>query len=120
MAKMRVHELAKELEIKSVDIITALVEIGVEVKAASSIDDDKIAFIKDKFAKKGAAGQEQKALSEEKTPESKEEKTPEGKEEKTPEGGEAAKTEEKKEERTKPRVLITSKGIVRTGDERDR
>ncbi len=120
MAKMRVHELAKELEIKSVDIITALVEIGVEVKAASSIDDDKIAFIKDKFAKKGAAGQEQKALSEEKTPESKEEKTPEGKEEKTPEGGEAAKTEEKKEERTKPRVLITSKGIVRTGEHRSR
>jgi len=42
MAKMRVHELAKELDIKSADIVKALGEKGIDVKAASSIDDDNI------------------------------------------------------------------------------
>ena len=34
MAKIKVHELAKELEIKSKDVITFLQEKGVDVKAA--------------------------------------------------------------------------------------
>ena len=103
MAKMRVHELAKELEIKSADIITTLVEIGVEVKAASSIDDEKIEFVKKKFAKKETSdGQGKETPKTEKA---------EGEES-------SSKEDEKKEERIKPRVLITSKGIVRTGEHR--
>lgn len=95
MSKMRVHELAKELEIKSADIVTALEEKGMEVKAQSSIDEEQIAFVKKKFSKN-------------KTEEVKEEKK-DMKEE---------KAEEKKEEKAKPRKLITSKGVVRTGERR--
>ena len=36
MAKMRVHELAKELDIKSADIVKALGEKGIDVKATVS------------------------------------------------------------------------------------
>lgn len=81
---MRVHELAKELEIKSADIVTALEEKGMEVKAQSSIDEEQITYVKQKFSKN---------------------KTEEVK-------------EEKKEEKAKPRKLITSKGVVRTGERR--
>ena len=43
MAKIKVHELAKELEIKSKDVITFLQEKGVDVKAAqSSIEGDAV------------------------------------------------------------------------------
>ena len=84
MSKMRVHELAKELEIKSADIVTALEEKGMEVKAQSSIDEEQITYVKQKFSKN---------------------KTEEVK-------------EEKKEHKAKPRKLITSKGVVRTGERR--
>ena len=84
MSKMRVHELAKELEIKSADIVAALEEKGMEVKAQSSIDEEQITYVKQKFSKN---------------------KTEEVK-------------EEKKEEKAKPRKLITSKGVVRTGERR--
>ena len=85
MAKMRVHELAKELDIKSADIVKALGEKGIDVKAASSIDDDNIEFVKTKFKNS------QKESS-----------------------GEA--TEDEKKEKSKPRVIITSKGVIRRGD----
>ena len=52
MSKMRVHELAKELDIKSSDIIETLEKKGVEVKAQSSIDEENIKYIKDKFGGK--------------------------------------------------------------------
>ena len=52
MAKMKVHELAKELDIQSKDVITFLGEKGIEVKAAqSSIEDDAIEMVKKKFGK---------------------------------------------------------------------
>ena len=51
MSKMRVHELAKELEIKSADIVNALEKKGMEVKAQSSIDEEQIAYVKQKFSK---------------------------------------------------------------------
>lgn len=55
MAKMKVHELAKELDIQSKDIIAFLNEKGIEVKAAqSSVEDDAIALVKGKFGKKAA------------------------------------------------------------------
>ena len=50
MAKMRIHELAKELDIKSTDIIEELGKKGIEAKAQSSIDDENIEFIKNKFS----------------------------------------------------------------------
>lgn len=85
MAKMRVRDLAKELDIKSADIVAALSEKGVDVVPASSIEDDSIEFVMKKFGKKSEN---------------------------------AEKKETKKEEKAKPRVLITSKGIVRTGERR--
>lgn len=82
---MRVHELAKELDIKSADIVKALGEKGIDVKAASSIDDDNIEFVKTKFKNS------QKESS-----------------------GEA--TGDEKKEKSKPRVIITSKGVIRRGE----
>ena len=52
MAKMRVHELAKELDKQSKEIMTFLQEKGIDVKAASSsIEDDAIALVKKHFGK---------------------------------------------------------------------
>ena len=71
MAKMKVHELAKELEIKSNEIITYLKEKGMEVKAAqSSIEDEAITLVRGRFQK---ADKVQKVT--EKTVEEKAEKT---------------------------------------------
>ncbi len=89
MAKMRIHELAKELDIKSTDIIEELGKKGIEAKAQSSIDDENIEFIKNKFSSAKKVNNASK------------------------EDGEA-----KPEEKSKPRVLITSKGIVKTGERR--
>ena len=56
MAKMKVHELAKELDIQSKDIVAFLQEKGIAVKAAqSSIEDDAIELVKGKFAAAKAA-----------------------------------------------------------------
>ncbi|MFI3214716.1 MAG: translation initiation factor IF-2 N-terminal domain-containing protein, partial [Eubacteriales bacterium] len=50
MAKMKVHELAKELNIQSKDIVSYLQKEGVEVKAAqSSIEDGAISLAKKHF-----------------------------------------------------------------------
>ena len=98
MAKMRVHEIAKELGIKSADAITALEEKGMEVKAQSSIDEEQIEYLKKKFSSNNsseASEMEKDVKDEENKP-------------------------EKKEEKAKPRVLITSKGIVKTGERRSR
>ena len=89
MAKMRIHELAKELDIKSTDIIEELGKKGIEAKTQSSIDDENIEFIKNKFSSAKKVNNASK------------------------EDGEA-----KPEEKAKPRVLITSKGIVKTGERR--
>ena len=53
MAKMRVHELAKELNIKSQDIIELLSTTDYAVKSASSgIEDAAQAVVRNKFSKK--------------------------------------------------------------------
>ena len=71
MAKMKVHELAKELEIQSKDVLAFLQEKGYEVKAAqSSVEDDQIALVKGHFGKtevKKAAPQ-QPAVKQESAP----------------------------------------------------
>ena len=52
MAKMRVHELAKELEIKSQEIIESLSGTEYEIKSASSnIDDAAQEIIRKKYKK---------------------------------------------------------------------
>ncbi|MDE7429750.1 MAG: translation initiation factor IF-2 N-terminal domain-containing protein, partial [Lachnospiraceae bacterium] len=74
MAKMKVHELAKELDRKSKELIDFLQAKGYEVKAAqSSIEDEAIALVKKEF---GAAGKE-KPVKEEKPQEAKTEAAPE-------------------------------------------
>ena len=50
MSKIKVHELAKELNIKSKDIIGFLQEKGVDVKAAqSTVEGDAAELVKKKF-----------------------------------------------------------------------
>ncbi len=50
MAKMKVHELAKELEKQSKELVAFLQDKGYEVKAAqSSIDEDAVALVRKQF-----------------------------------------------------------------------
>ena len=52
MAKVKVHELAKKLNIQSKEILQYLSEQNIEVKShMSSIEDDVIKVVKKKFAK---------------------------------------------------------------------
>ncbi len=53
MAKMKVHELAKELKIESKKVIAFLQEKGVEVKAQSAIEDNVIEQVRKAFGGKG-------------------------------------------------------------------
>ena len=92
MAKMRVHELAKELNIKSQEIIDALSTTEYAVKSASSgLEDDAQKVVRSKFIKKddapkAAPKSEEKAApapkAEEKkaTPKTEEKKAEDGKE----------------------------------------
>ncbi len=69
MAKVRVHELAKELDIQSKDIIKFLEEKNITGKVAnSSIEDDVISMVKEKFSgKTEKAEKADKPVKEEKT-----------------------------------------------------
>jgi len=92
MAKMKVHELAKELEIQSKDVVAFLQEKGFEVKAAqSSVEDEQIALVKDKFGKK-----EEAPVQVEKPAEKPAEKVAEKVAEKAPEKAPAKAPEKKK------------------------
>lgn len=52
MAKIKVHELAKELEIKSKDILSFLQEKGMDVKAPqSSLEEEAVEWVKKKFSR---------------------------------------------------------------------
>ena len=55
MAKIRVYELAKKLDIQSKDIIGYLAENGMEVKSQSGLDDAQTAMITKKFGKQEPA-----------------------------------------------------------------
>ncbi len=79
MAKMKVHELAKELNITSKEIVTFLQDKGIEVKAAqSSVEDDAIEMVKKQFSADKPAKEEVKAevKAEAKPVEKKEEDAP--------------------------------------------
>ena len=98
MAKMRVREAANEFDIKNADIIQALAEKGKDVKPASSIDEEDIEYIKNKFGKNTVQKTENETVPKEDV--------------------KSESKEETKEEKSKPRVFITSKGMVRTGEKR--
>ncbi len=72
MAKMKVHELAKELDRKSKELIDFLQAKGYEVKVAqSSIEDDAIALVRKEFSSSGdkvakVVGEEKQSRAEEK------------------------------------------------------
>ena len=90
MSKIKVHELAKELEKQSREVIAFLQEKGIEVKAAqSSVEEDAAEMVRKAF---GAA----------KKADVKAEVKPEAKAEAKPEAKEEAKTEVKPE--VKPEV----------------
>ena len=78
MAKIKVHELAKELEIKSKEVLDFLQERGVAVKAAQSVLEEETAeLVKKRFQKSGETGEKRQETplktAEEKAPAMKEE-----------------------------------------------
>ncbi len=99
MAKMRVHELAKELEIKSQEIIESLSGTEYEIKSASSnIDDAAQEIIRKKYKKAAAPKAEEKAPAEKAVPKAEKASTDKKSAEKAPEVKAApAKAQEKKE-----------------------
>ena len=65
MAKVKVHELAKELNIQSKEILHYLSEQNIEVKShMSSIEDDVISIVKKKFSNAEAAGKKEQPVKE--------------------------------------------------------
>ena len=78
MAKVRVHELAKELDIQSKDIIKFLEEKNITGKVAnSSIEDDVISMVKEKFSGKTEKTAETKETKETNKEENKDKKAAE-------------------------------------------
>ena len=67
MAKVKVYELAKELDKQSKEIIAMLQDKGIEVKAAqSSVEEDVAEMVRSAFgAKKAPAQAEEKPASKE-------------------------------------------------------
>ena len=96
MAKMRVHELAKELNIESKNIVELLSSTEYAVKTASSgIEDAAIELVRNKFAKKAEAPKAEAPKAE--APKAEEQKT------------EAPKEEaQKQQERPKKKSSITA------------
>ena len=80
MAKLKVHELAKELEVQSKDVVAFLQDKGIEKVAASALEDDMADMVRKHFGK--ASGSAPKAENAEKAAESNVAKA-EGAEEKT-------------------------------------
>ncbi len=55
MAKIKVHEIAKEFDIKSSEVVTALAALGIEGKTASSgLEDDQAEAVRKKLSGKSA------------------------------------------------------------------
>ncbi len=112
MAKMRVHELAKELDIQSKEVLAFLAENGMEVKtASSSIEDEAIDKVRAAFGKKSATAKKPAAKdkAEEKAEPkkaAKEEKAEEKKPAKKAEPKEGVKAEPKAEDKPKKKRTI--------------
>lgn len=106
MAKMKVHELAKELDRKSKELIDFLQAKGYEVKVAqSSIEDEAIALVRKEF---GSSGQEKASEKEGKAAEEEPEKaSPAAKKTEAP-AADSARKEEKAEAPKKKRIIFVS------------
>ena len=67
MAKMKVHELAKELNISSKEVLAFLQDKGIEAKAAqSSIEDSSVEIVRKAFGGKGDTQVAENKVTEEK------------------------------------------------------
>lgn len=65
MAKIKVHELAKELDKQSKDVISFLKEKGIEAKTASSgLEENEVEMIRNAFGKKAEPADKLKAAAE--------------------------------------------------------
>ncbi len=65
MAKMKVHELAKELEVQSKDVLSFLQDKGIEAKAAqSTVDDEAADMVRKQFSKNASAAPKADAVTE--------------------------------------------------------
>ena len=106
MAKMKVHELAKEVDRKSKELIDFLQAKGYEVKVAqSSIEDEAIALVRKEF---GSSGQEKAPEKESKPAEEKAGKAePAAKKAEAP-AAESTRKEEKAETPKKKRIIFVS------------
>ncbi len=101
MAKMRIYELGKELNVSNKDILTFLSEQNIEGKtSSSSVDDDVALLVRKKF------GQESAARTEEKKPESE-----------VPEKAAAPKEDEKPESARAEEPKKTVKSAVKKTEE---
>ena len=112
MAKMRVHEFAKELEIKSQEVIECLSGTEYEVKSANSnIEDVAQELVRKKYKKTAEVKAEAKP-AEPKQESAPEVKTEDPKQESAPKAAEAPKTEAKpaseSAERPKKKSSITA------------
>ncbi|MBR6666215.1 MAG: translation initiation factor IF-2 [Lachnospiraceae bacterium] len=97
MAKMKVHELAKELDITSKEVLAFLQEKGIEAKAAqSSVEEDAIESVRKAFGKKGETHLADKKVTEAETKEVVKEATEATSEEKKPVANEEAPKKKKK------------------------
>ena len=64
VTNVRVYELAKELSMSNHDLITALADLGVEVKSHSStLDDETVSIIKESFQKNGGSGDQKGSVA---------------------------------------------------------
>ena len=110
MAKMRIHEIAKSLNIKSGELVKILNDNGFEVKSHNSnIEDDAISFILKHFSPK----KEEMQKKTEAKPEPKREEKPVTKEEKAP-----VKEEAKKEVKTETKVEVKPEVKVEQKEEK--
>ena len=70
MAKIRVHELAKELDVQNKDILSFLQGKGVEAKAAqSSVDEDAARLVRKAFGGGAPSGDAKAAAPSKREPE---------------------------------------------------
>ncbi len=98
MAKMRVHELAKELNISNNDIKETLARRGIDVKShMSAVDDDMIAYVKKFYGKSDPAPKQEAA------PKAEAEKKPEVKDNKAAKDTKETKPARETKEAEKPR-----------------
>ncbi len=100
MAKMRIHELAKEIDASSKDILQILQEKGLNVStSANSISDEDVEFVKNKLGKTG--NEEKKIIVSEVKSATENEKEP------------VKEQSESKDEKPTTKVIYTTKGVVR-------